>query len=137
MNKDNSTFHTYSFEKLEVWQLGRQLKKELYILTSNFPKDERFGYISQMRRAASSITVNLAEGSGRASNMDKAHFTNISYSSALELVDHLIGVYDLNYITNDQYVQIRISLDHIINKLNALYKYQLNLETSLKNKLKT
>lgn len=84
-------FYTYSFEKLEVWQLARVFRKDMYLVTKNFPGEEKFGLTSQIRRAASSITVNLAEGSGRASTMDKAHFTNMAITSALEVIDHLIG----------------------------------------------
>ena len=83
-----------------------------------------------------SISVNLAEGSGRASSNDKAHYTNMSYTSALEVIDHLIGVYDLNYISEEAYVSLRQDLDHIINKLNALYKYQINQKSGLKSHLK-
>ncbi|MEZ5031439.1 MAG: four helix bundle protein [Saprospiraceae bacterium] len=131
------SFYTYSFERLEVWQLARAFKKEIYQITLRFPSEEKFGYTSQIRRAAPSITVNLAEGSGRASNVDKANFTNMAYTSALEVIDHLIGVYDLEFISEELYTSLRIDLDHIINKLNALYKYQMKQETSLKQKIKT
>ena len=83
-----------------------------------------------------SISVSLAEGSGWASSNDRAHFTNMSYTSALEVIDHLIGVYDLNYISEEAYVSLRQDLDHIINKLNALYKYQINQKSGLKSHLK-
>lgn len=132
----SAEFYTYSFEKLEVWQLARIFKKEMYLMTQGFPKEEQYGYISQIRRASSSITVNLAEGSGRASNTDKANFTNISISSALEVIDHLIGCFDLGYISQESYIESRQQLDLIISKLNALYKYQLNQERSLKLKMK-
>ena len=130
-------YYTYSFERLEVWQLARALKKEIYMITHSFPGEEKFGYTSQIRRASSSITMNLAEGSGRASNTDKAHFTNMAYTSALEVIDHLIGVRDLEFISEEAYTSLRLDLDHIINKLNALYKYQMKIETSLKQKVKT
>ena len=128
--------YTYSFEKLEVWQLARQLKKEVYLITRGFPKEELYGYTSQMRRAASSITVNLAEGSGRANNTDKAYFTNMAISSALEIIDHLIGVFDLELISEEEYTCMRLDLDQIIKKLNSLYKFQLKDEESLKSKMK-
>lgn len=116
-----SKFHTYSFEKLDVWQLARQLRKDIYLISGKFPKEELFGLTSQIRRSTNSITDNLAEGSGRATNIDKAKFTNISYTSALETINHL--------------TQLRIRLDEIINKLNSLYKYQLKNEESLKSRI--
>ncbi len=131
----NSEFYTYSFEKLEVWKLARKLRKEIYIISSRFPKEELFGLTSQIRRSVNSISDNLTEGSGRATNVDKAKFTNISYTSALETINHLIGAYDLEYINEDEYIQLRITLDEIINKLNALYKYQLKNEESLKSRI--
>jgi four helix bundle protein len=130
-------FHTYtSFEKLEVWQLARMYKKEIYILSRKFPSEEKFGYISQLRRSASSISTNLAEGSGRSSNQDKAHFTNIAFTSALEVIDHLVGAYDLEFITESEYIAFRQKLDVIIKKLNRLYQYQINDTTTLKSRLK-
>ncbi|MFH5834027.1 four helix bundle protein [Halalkalibaculum sp. DA384] len=128
-------FYTYSFEKLEVWQLARQLRKDIYKVSSQFPKEELFGLTSQVRRSTNSICDNLAEGSGRATNIDKAKYTNMSYTSALETINHLIGAYDLNYIDNQKYTQLRKQLDEIVNKLNALYKYQLKSEESLKERL--
>lgn len=128
-------FHTYSFEKLEVWQLARQLRKDIYELSNGFPKEELFGLTSQIRRSTNSISNNLAEGSGRATNIDKAKFTNTSYTSALETINHLIGALDLQYIDKERYTQLRIRLDEIINKLNSLYSYQLNEEESLKGRM--
>ena len=134
--KVKEVFHVYAFEKLEVWQLARVFKTRIYRMTETFPDYEKYGYSSQLRRSAMSISVNLAEGSGRASSNDKAHFTNMSYTSALEVIDHLIGVYDLNYISEEAYVSLRQDLDHIINKLNALYKYQVNQKSNLKSQMK-
>ena len=76
-------YYTYSFEKLDVCKLSRKFSVEIKILTLNFPKDERFELITQIRRSSSSIATNLAECSGRASLKDQAYFTNISFASAL------------------------------------------------------
>ena len=129
----DNEFHTYSFEKLEVWQAARIYKKTVYQITGSFPKEELFGLTSQIRRSAGSITSNLAEGSGRASDKDKAHFTNIAYTSALETIDHIITALDMNFISKETYIDSRKSLDEIINKLNALYKYQIGKGSNLKN----
>ena len=90
---------TFSFEKLNVWQKSRQLSVAIYTLTKSFPDEERFGLISQMRRCAVSVSSNIAEGSGRHSSKDKARFTEISYSSLLELLNQLILSQDLELIS--------------------------------------
>ena len=126
-------FYTYSFEKLEVWQVARVFKKSIYQITQKFPREELFGLTVQIRKSTGSITANLAEGSGRASDKDRAHFTNIAYSSALETIDHLITAFDLEYISEEMYVDHRLKLDEIINKLNSLYKYQIGRGENLKN----
>ena len=126
-------FYTYSFEKLEVWQVARGFKKSIYQITQKFPREELFGLTVQIRKSTGSITANLAEGSGRASDKDRAHFTNIAYSSALETIDHLITAFDLEYVTDEMYVELRLKMDEILNKLNSLYKYQIGRGDNLKN----
>ena len=88
-----------------------------------------------MNRASASISANLAEGSGRSSNFDQAHFTNISFSSALETIDHLNTALDMSYINEEKYTELRVKLDAILNKLNSLYKYQINNKETLKKKV--
>lgn len=112
--------HIYSFEKLETWQKARMFRKEIYLLTKKFPKEELFGLTSQIKRSASSIGDCLAEGSARITPKDKAHFITMSYSSAIETVNHIIGAFDLEFITEEEYEYFRLKLDEITNKLNAL-----------------
>ncbi|WP_196939953.1 four helix bundle protein [Sphingobacterium pedocola] len=64
----------FYFEKLEVWQESRALVKELYLETKSFPVEEKFGLISQIRRAALSISANIAEGMSRGTEKDKARY---------------------------------------------------------------
>ena len=118
--------YTYSFEKLEVWQNARDLAKQIYIATKSYPEDEKFGLTNQMRRAVISISSNIAEGSGRTSNKDFAHFVQISYGSLLELLNQLILSLDLEYISNTIYFEIRPAIEEISNKLNSLRNYLLN-----------
>ena len=129
------SYKIYSFEKLDVYQAARKFKIDIKKMSSLFPKEERFDLISQMNRASASISANLAEGSGRSSNFDQAHFTNISYASGLKIIDHLNTALDLHYIQKDEYEQTRIKLDGILSKLNALYKYQLRNTNTLKKKM--
>jgi four helix bundle protein len=119
---------TYSFENLLVWQKSRALTKEIYKLTSTFPKEEAFGITSQMRRCSLSIPSNLAEGSSRRTNKDKARFTEIAFGSGLELLNQLIIALDLNYIEESKYLEIRINLQEVTFLLDALQKAQLKQE---------
>lgn len=121
-------FKIFSFENLLVWQKSRVLAKEIYKLTSTFPKDELFGMSSQMRRCSISIPSNLAEGSGRRTNKDKARFTEIAFGSGLELLNQLIIALDLNYIEENKYLEIRIKIQEVTFLLNALQKAQLKQE---------
>jgi four helix bundle protein len=128
-------YHIYSFEKLEVYKLARKFRIEAKLLCKLFPNEEKFDLISQVNRAASSISANIAEGSGRSSNLDQAHFTNMSYSSALEVIDHLNTALDMNYINEEKYIEMRIMLDEILNKLNSLYRYQIKNKETLKKRV--
>lgn len=80
----------YSFDKLEVWSLAKDFSRLVYKITQSFPYDEKYGIISQLRRASISVCTNLAEGSGRINNKDKAHFTQIAYGSLMEVLNLLI-----------------------------------------------
>ncbi|MDN3668135.1 four helix bundle protein [Echinicola jeungdonensis] len=94
--------YTYSFENLEVWKIARGLKKEIYLLTKQFPEDELNNLTSQIKRAIGSVTANLVEGSGRTGDKDRARFTNTAYTSALEVLDHIITAFDMEYISEDK-----------------------------------
>jgi four helix bundle protein len=110
----------YSFEKLVVWQESRVLVKSIYTITCKFPKEEIFGITSQMRRAAISISSNIAEGSGRTTKPDQANFYGIAYSSLLELLNQLIISNDLAFINDSELIELREIIDSIAFKLSSL-----------------
>lgn len=66
----------FYFERLEVWQEAKSFVKDIYLITAGFPSDEKFGIVSQMRRASTSICANVAEGMSRKTEKDKARFIN-------------------------------------------------------------
>lgn len=111
----------FYFEKLEVWQNSRSFVKEIYTITTNFPDNEKFGLISQIRRASLSISANIAEGMSRKTDKDKARFISISFGSAIEVVNFLILANDLNMINEKDYMQLREKLEKITNQLNSLH----------------
>lgn len=117
--------HKFSFEKLDVWIESKELTKTIYHLTMSFPDCEKFGLVSQLRRASISICSNIAEGTSRISDKDKAHFISISYSSAMEVLNQLILSYELDYINETNYLNCRNQINSITNKLNSLRNYIL------------
>lgn len=114
----------FSFEKLIAWQKSRELALLILKTTRQFPKDELFGLTSQMRRCSISISSNLAEGSGRNSFKDKARFTEIAYSSSLELLNQIILSFDFEYISEIEYHQIREKITEVNMLIDGLYKSQ-------------
>ena len=128
-------FHTYGFEKLEVYKDAINLSVKIRPLLQSFPREERYELTSQLKRAVDSISANLTEGSGRASTIDQAHFTNMSFSSGLEVINHLTLASLLGYIDEEIYKSLRSDVDLIQRQLNSLYKYQLNRKQNLKTKI--
>ena len=114
--------HTFYFEKLEVWQDSRLLIKKIYELTKRFPGDEKYGLTSQTRRAAISISSNIAEGSSRFSDKDKARFMEIAFGSSLEVLNLIILAFDLKYIESEEADSLRTQVQKICNRLNAFRK---------------
>ena len=101
--------HQYSFEKLDVWKRAIFLSKEIYHQTKRFPEDERFSLISQIRRAALSVTANIVEGSARRTVKEKQRFYQIAYSSLMEVLNFLILSREFNYLSEDEYIRPIIS----------------------------
>jgi len=110
----------FSFEKLKVYQLARQLVKDVYLLQNEFPKEERFALGDQVRRAAVSITANLAEGSGRQSLKEKMRFIEIAFGSMTEVFCELQTACDLNYIKTEQLDALRPQFKEIAKMLSGL-----------------
>ncbi|MDG1871892.1 MAG: four helix bundle protein [Flavobacterium sp.] len=90
--------YIFSFEKLDIGKNSRELILTIYKLAVKFPSSEIYGITSQIKRSSASIAKNIAEGTSRNTNKDKAYFLSISYSSVTETLNHLIISKDLNYI---------------------------------------
>ena len=118
--------YLFTFERLETWQLSKKFVIQIYSITNKFPSNEKFGLVSQLNRAAVSIASNLAEGTSRTSKKDQAHFSQIAFSSLMEVLCQLSIAFELNFIKKDEYVNIRRFAEEISNKINALRNYQLN-----------
>ena len=112
----------FRFEKLEVWQRSVDFASSIYEMTAQFPSDERFGLTSQMRRAAVSISSNIAEGSGRGSDAYFARFTQIAYGSLMEVVSQIriaLRQEFVNRETHDKLVQQAEQLARMLSGLRA------------------
>ena len=111
---------TFSFEKLDVYQKARKLIKDIYLLQNEFPKEERYALGDQVRRAATSIVANLAEGSGRQSIREKVHFVEIAFGSMTEVFCELQTASDLGYIKEEQLDALRPQFTDIAKMLSGL-----------------
>ncbi|MCK9431890.1 MAG: four helix bundle protein [Candidatus Omnitrophica bacterium] len=108
------------FEDLKVWQKSHELTLLVYKITKDFPGDEKFCLVSQMRRAAVSVSANIAEGFKRRGKKDKINFYNISQGSLTELYNYMILGKDLDYIDRRIFEQIKPHFDQIGKMLNGL-----------------
>ncbi len=114
----------FRFENLIVWQKSRLFVTQIYSITSRFPESEKFCLTNQIRRASVSITANIAEGSGRTSKKDQAHFTQLSYSSLMEVLSHIYIAFDLGFISKGTLDKIKTNARELSAMLNALRNHQ-------------
>ncbi len=110
------------FRELKVWEKAHQLTLLVYQLTAAFPQDERYGLTSQIRRASMSIATNIAEGCGRGSDADFAHFLQIAMGSACETEYQLLLAQDLGYLPQDGYSVLQDSLQEVKRMIASLLK---------------
>ena len=108
------------YRELRVWQRAHALTLSVYRTTASFPRDERYGLTSQLRRAASSIAANLAEGCGRNGDAEFARFCSIAMGSASELDYHLLLSKDLDLIAATDYSEFARQLATLKRMLNVL-----------------
>jgi four helix bundle protein len=115
-------YHTpmFNFENLEVWQKAIDFADLVYSLTRHFPAEERFGLTNQMRRAAVSISSNIAEGSARISHADFARFVEIATGSLFEVVSQSTIGLRQNFLTQAQYTQIYAAAEQQGKMLSGL-----------------
>jgi four helix bundle protein len=109
-----------SFEELEVWKAGIALTVLVYRVTRAFPRDELFGLTTQMRRAASSVPANIAEGQGRSTRREYQRFVGMAIGSANELLTHAHIAQELGYGSEGQWAQLARELTTVRRMLYAL-----------------
>ena len=113
---------------LRVWQQSIEMVTSIYLMTKAFPKDELFGLVSQMRRAAVSVPSNIAEGYARGSDKEKLHFLRISSGSMSEIETQLLLSLNLGYVSQEAF-------DELSEKVTSLWKQLNALVSSLKKRL--
>ena len=96
----------FSFQKLEIYQLSKELVKDIYELSSSFPSNEKYALVQQINRSAVSVASNIAEGTSRNGCQEKIHFINVSYSSLMEIVCQTEIAFELGYLTKDAFENI-------------------------------
>lgn len=110
----------YSYQTLNVYKDAKALVVDVYKLLKQYPAEERYALCDQIRRAAISITSNIAEGMSRYSDKEKVHFLEIAYASMMEVESQLDISVDLEYITKEQFVAIADSINSVGKQLSAL-----------------
>ena len=109
-----------NYQDLQVWERAHKLTLAIYRGTQDFPKEERFGLTSQIRRSSASIPANLAEGCGRRSDGEMARFIQISMGSGAELSYHLLLARDLGFLRNAEYSTLNSDLGEVMRMLCSL-----------------
>lgn len=111
-----------SFTDLQVWKEGHTLVLMIYRITKAFPKEETYSLIDQMRRAAASITANIAEGFGRQTYKEKVQFYYMAKGSLAELKNFIFISRDIDYLTNDAFFQLMDQINSTDRLLQGFIK---------------
>lgn len=109
-------------EELDVFKLSHSLSLEIFEITKTFPEEEKFGLISQMRRAAYSVPMNLMEGSHRTSSREYRQFVGVAKGSTGEVKYQLLLCRDLRYMSDDQYSELISKYERVSQMLTKLVK---------------
>ena len=118
------------FTDLDTWKHARRLRQEIYLEVRSFPSDEKYGLSSQIKRAASSVTANLAEGYGRYSYQENIQFCRQSRGSLYELRDHLTTALDAGYIQQEKYERLEAMAISAIKLVNGYIRATRNLKAA-------
>ena len=115
----------HRFKDLDVWKISRQFCSDIYVVTSNFPDNEKFGLTNQLRRASVFVPSNIAEGCSRSSNKDLSRFLEIAIGSMYEIETQLLIASDLDYLNLKK-------LEELLSTLNRIIKMTSRFRSSLK-----
>jgi len=111
------------FEDMDVWKDSQEYAVLIYKATKTFPKEELYGITSQIRRSASSVSANIAEGFGRSTYKDRAHFYHIALGSLLETKNFVYLSGRLEYVHQEQVQSLTQQAENISNQITAIIRY--------------
>ncbi len=109
-----------SFRNLIVYKRAKEIVSQVYDLLKQFPREEQYALCDQLRRAAISIPSNIAEGSGRQTDKDQAHFYSMAYASAMEVLAQMDIACDLKYINQDEFSQLELMVEEEAKMLSSM-----------------
>lgn len=109
----------HSYRGLKVYRKSIDLVKQVYVLLKKFPCEEQYALCDQLRRSIISVPSNIAEGMGRSSGKDRAHFVEISYGSLMEANCQLEVAMNLEYITKDEFYNLDKEIEEIARMLSG------------------
>lgn len=112
-----------SHKNLDVYKLSKELVKEIYLLTSSFPKDEIYGLTNQLRRASISVPSNIAEGMSRSSNKDITRFLIIARSSLVEIDTQIEIALSLEYMSKNDISELENFIVRVFQMLSKLINH--------------
>src|SRR5207253_5757862 len=112
-----------TFEDLEVWNVCRELRKQLSDAAKRFPNDERYRLADQLIRAARSVTANIAEGYGRFHYQENIQFVRQARGSLFEVIDHLTAAYDAGYLDEQTFRTYRDQTLRAVRIVNGILRY--------------
>lgn len=115
----------HRYKDLEIWKLSRKFCVSIYAQTSNFPESEKFGLVSQLRRASVSVPSNISEGCSRKSNKDFSRFLEIAIGSCYEIETQILIATDLDFINKETSIVI-------LNELNKIIQMTSKFKSTLK-----
>ncbi len=115
----------FTFEKLEAWKSAKNLARQVYLISERFPASELYGLRSQMTRAAVSVAANLAEGTSRMSPKDQAHFSQLAYSSLMELACLGTICFEIGLLSSESQSALRKEIESLSRQISGLRNSQL------------
>jgi four helix bundle protein len=107
----------HNFRKLKIWKDGKELAKETYTITKTFPKDEKFGLTSQIRRCAVSIASNIAEGTAKSTDKHFKQYLENALGSAFEWETQIIIAFEIEYVSKETFEHLENKIQHIQNQI--------------------
>ena len=118
-----------TFRNLNVYIKSKTLVKQVYALLKKFPKEEQYALCDQLRRAVISVPSNIAEGSGRTSAKDQAHFFEMAFGSLMEVECQMDIAKDLGYVSLDEHEEDTVQISKVVALLSGMRRKILNVNS--------